>query len=562
MSEPGGGIRMRVLDGKGISSGIALGKAIVWKKGNLSDLPHKSLLTVDEEMNRLSIGMEAARQKIEETYRRTLESVGEEHAEVFSIHLMMLEDEDFMSPIATSIASGSTAEHAVWHTAEQLAREFARLDSEYMRARKDDVLDIARGLVSHLTGIKESLPDSSEPFILITRDLSPSETMGMDRRKLQAIVLEEGSTTSHAVILARSLGIPCIISARGVCSAASGKEIVIVDGGTGKITIDPDDGTVELYKGLVSVQVAEEEALHVIGKQKAVTRDGVHVPVFANIGSPEEAEAALDCGAEGIGLFRTEFLFMKRPVPPTEEEQVEAYRKVLEVMGDREVVIRTIDFGADKQVSYLSTKKEENPALGLRAIRLCLVHQDMFIIQLRALCRASVFGNLRIMIPMVSRLDDILRTKNLLEKVRMDLKEEGIPVREAIPFGIMVETPAAAVLSAEFAAHVDFFSIGTNDLTQYVLAADRMNEDVSPWYEEESPAVVALIGQTVVNAKAHSISVSICGEAAGNPVLAGKLLRMGVDKLSLSPPLIPRAKKAIGDLELMDQTDKPKTLTT
>ncbi|AEC02711.1 phosphoenolpyruvate--protein phosphotransferase [Parasphaerochaeta coccoides] len=541
---------MHSVDGKGISSGVAMGPGIVWRKTDSLGVSHASSLSVEAELIRFEKGLEDARKEIERTFRMAVDTAGEDHAQVFSIHLMMLEDDDFLSSVSSAIRSGATAEHAVWHTAEALAAEFAALDSEYMRARKDDILDIGRVLVSRLTGKTDMIPESAIPFILITSDLSPSETMSMDRKKIMAIVLEEGSVTSHAAILARSLGIPCIISARGACSAVLESERVIVDGEAGTMIVNPDEEMTGRYEKRIHAQKSEDQELRSIGKRKAVTKDGRHVPVFANIGSPEEVDEALSYGAEGVGLFRTEFLFMKRSAPPSEDEQVEAYRKVLEGMGDKKVVIRTLDFGADKQVSYLPTKKEENPALGLRAIRLCLTHKEMFITQLRALGRASVFGNLRIMIPMVSRLDEIIQTKELFEYVRMDLRKEGIAVRDSIPFGIMVETPAAAVLSAELAEHVDFFSIGTNDLTQYVLAADRMNEDVASWYDVENPAVMSLIRQTVANAKARSITVSICGEAAGNPVLAEKFLRMGVDELSMSSALIPQAKRAICGLNL------------
>jgi len=466
-------------------------------------------------------------------------------AQVFDIHKMMLDDPDFLDGVESEIASGMNAEYAVKSSADTLADFLGTLENEVMRGRAADVRDVSGRLIRILKGVGEADEAPDEEAIVLAEDLLPSQTVKLDRAKVAGFVTKRGSVTSHSVILAKTMGIPCIVGmGDGFDELPEAGEIAI-DGKTGEVLVAPTQSEREEFLRRAEKFRQMKEDLEKYRNMEAVTLSGHKVKVCANIGGVADADPALSFGADGVGLFRSEFLYLESADFPSEEKQFEAYKAVLEKMSPRPVVIRTLDLGSDKQAPYFDIPKEENPALGYRAIRICLKEPQIFRTQLRALLRASVFGKLQVMFPMITHLGQVLEIKKFIGQIKEELDSESVPYSKDVEFGIMVETPAAAVMSDELAAQVDFFSIGTNDLTQYTMAADRMNARIRDIFNPADPAVLRFIEMTAKAAHNNGIWVGICGESAADTVLTEFYMSIGIDELSVSPASIPAVKKAV-----------------
>ena len=458
---------------------------------------------------------------------------------------MMLEDPDFCDGVETAIASGLNAEYAVKSSADTLADFLGTLENEVMRERAADVRDVSGRLIRILKGIEETAESPNEEIIVLAEDLLPSQTVRLDRDKVVGFVTKRGSVTSHSVILAKTMGIPCIVGLSDGFDTLPESGELAIDGKTGEVLLNHSDSEREDFLKRVKMFRQQKETLEKYRSVEAVTSGGHRVKVCANIGSVADSDTAISFGADGVGLFRSEFLYLESASFPSEEKQFLAYKSVLEKMAPRPVVIRTLDLGSDKQAIYFDIPDKENPALGYRAIRICLNEPHIFRTQLRALLRASVYGRLQVMFPMITHLGQVLEIKKVLENIKDELKQEGIPFSEKIEFGIMVETPAAAVMSDVLAKEVDFFSIGTNDLTQYTMAADRMNSRIRDIFNPADPAVLRLIEMTARNAHENGIWVGICGESAADTSLTDFYVSLGIDELSVSPASIPAVKKAV-----------------
>ena len=531
--------------GKGVYSAIAIGKVSVLQK-SYTDTTRLKADDKNGEISRLEKAKNEAIAQLQKIYEKALADAGEESAQIFDIHLMMIDDEDYNDAIRDMIEEGFSAEYAVAETGKSFAATFSGMDDEYMRERAADVKDISNRIISCLKGEATENTDSGNDLIICAEDLSPSETMSFDKSKIAAFVTAYGSVNSHTAILARSMGIPAIIGiGRDFLSAVKNGDTAIVDGGTGELVVTPDKETLITMREKQQAEIKEKSLIEENRGKENITIDGTKIDIFANIGNPENVKNALLYDAGGIGLFRSEFIYLDRSSYPTEEEQFEIYRQVLSEMGDKKVVIRTLDIGSDKSSDYLDIPKEENPALGLRAIRLCLARPEIFKTQLRALFRASVCGNLAIMFPMISSVNELIEAKRICDKVKNELDEKNIPYDKNTEIGIMIETPAAAVISDLLAAEADFISIGTNDLTQYVLAVDRENGELDQFYDAYHPAVLRLIRMTVDNARQAGISCGICGELAADPAMTAHFLDWGVDMLSVSPGNILPLRKRI-----------------
>lgn len=548
VKESGG--EMQTIKGIAASNGIAIGKLKLCVK--LDDKIAKQPVTdVEAELKRVESAKEEAESALNQIYLDALKRVGEENSMIFQIHIMMLQDDDFFDAIQDCIKDEKVnAEYAVWQAAQQFSTMFAQMDDEYMRARSADVLDISKRLLGCLNPALDSGLDSlKEEAIVAASDLMPSETVQMDKSKVLAFITEQGSKSSHSAILARTMGIPAVV---GLCDAFSDLRdgvLTIVDGGAGDVIVEPDEATLKTYEEKRGAFLQHQKDLQQLKGTKAVTKSGVEIEINANIGHPSDVEMVLENDADGIGLFRSEFLYMESEDFPTEEQQFEAYKTVLEGMGGKRVIIRTLDLGADKQVPYLNIPKEENPAMGYRAIRISLDRQELFITQLRALVRASAFGKLAIMFPMITSVEQVKEIKELLEKVKADLTAEGVAFATDIEVGIMIETPASVVLSDLLAKEVDFFSVGTNDLTQYTLAVDRMNPQISAMYDPRHPAVLRMIQIAAENAKKAGIWIGICGESAADTELTKFYLDIGVDELSVTPGTVLELRKTVQQLD-------------
>ena len=537
------------LDGVAASEGVAVGPAFVHVPAEVE--PERESIAKDEvetELERFRAAVETVARELEQTAQRLREGGSEKEAGIFDAHVEMAEDPEFHSEVEERVRALESPEAAVLAVGEEYAGVFAAMEDEYMAARADDVRDVATQIATELMGGERvGLENLAEPSVILALNLAPSDTARIPKGMALGFVISEGSRTSHVSIMARSFGIPAVVGIGGPLEDALGAEVVALDGTEGYAIADPDEPTIAAFEEKQE-QLAEEAAeleeyIHV----EASTRDGRRIEVAANIGSAGEAEGALEWGAEGVGLFRTEFLFMQRPELPTEDEQYEAYREVAEAFGERPVIIRTLDVGGDKDLPGVDQPEEENPFLGWRGIRMCLDVPELFKPQLRAILRAAAHGNLRIMFPMVVDNVELRAAKEILDECREELEGEGEEIGE-VEVGIMVETPAAAIRAKDIAPEVAFFSIGTNDLVQYTLAADRGNERLTRLQSADHPAVLDLIEKTCEAARDAGIWVGMCGEAAGEPEMIPKLVELGVTELSMSAPSIPRAKKIVSEL--------------
>ena len=542
---------MKKFTGKGVYGAIAMGKISVFQKQDTL-IQRTSVKDTEAEKARVEAAKAAAAEQLQAIYEKALKEVGETNAQIFEIHMMMLEDDDYNESIQNIIDTQKVnAEYAVSITADNFAEMFSAMDDAYMQARAADVRDISDRIIANLTGNVAVQEDSGEKHVICADDLAPSETVSLDKDKVLAFVTAHGSSNSHTAILARNMNIPAVIGVGSdfLKEVQNGTE-AIVDGFTGEIFVEPDE---ETRRRLLEKQKADEEKkrllLELKGKEN-VTRDGTKVNIYANIGSVDNIGAVLLNDAGGIGLFRSEFLYLENNNYPNEEQQFLAYKRVLESMAGKKVIIRTLDIGADKQVDYFHLKKEDNPAMGYRAIRICLTRPEIFKTQLRALYRASIYGNLGVMFPMITSVSELEKILAICEEVKAELREQGVTYSDTIELGIMIETPAAAIISDRLAPMVDFFSVGTNDLTQYTLACDRQNPDIEPFIDTHHEAILRLIEMSARNAHANGAWIGICGELAADTTLTETFLRMGIDELSVSPAFVLKVRDAVRNVNL------------
>lgn len=541
---------MLVVKGKSVFSGITMGPLALFHRNTVSTA-RRRIKDTDAEVERFQEARLASIEQLKDMYEKAVQKVGEEEAAVFEVHQMMLDDDDYIDNIVTLISQKKiNAEAAVEETAQQFSEMFRSMDDAYMKERAADVLDISRRIQVQLCGGEANDFSAYDGVILAADDLAPSETLQLDTDKILGFVTSGGSTNSHTAILARTLGITAVVNTGTQLHTDVEGKTVIVDGFTGTVYLDPDSATLDKMKKKQAEAEERKIRLDAYRGKESVTVDGYKVNVFANIGNPDNVPQALANDAEGIGLFRSEFLYLENATYPTEEQQFEAYKKTVEMMEGKTVVIRTLDIGADKKVDYFDLKAEENPAMGMRAIRICLTRPTLFKTQLRALCRASAYGKIAIMFPMIISVDEVRRSRELLRQVQNELRHEGIAFDESMEVGIMIETPAAALISDELAKEVDFFSIGSNDLTQYTLAIDRQQTDLDNFFDPRHPALLRLIEMTVKNGHKEGIWVGICGELGADLSLTEDFLRMGVDELSVSPPAVLPLREKIGSINL------------
>ena len=541
---------MLVVKGKSVFSGITMGPLALFHRNTVSTA-RRRIKDTDAEVERFQEARLASIEQLKDMYEKAVQKVGEEEAAVFEVHQMMLDDDDYIDNIVTLISQEKiNAEAAVEETAQQFSEMFRSMDDAYMKERAADVLDISRRIQVQLCGGEANDFSAYDGVILAADDLAPSETLQLDTDKILGFVTSGGSTNSHTAILARTLGITAVVNTGTQLHTDVEGKTVIVDGFTGTVYLDPDPTTLDKMKKKQAEAEERKIRLEAYRGKGSVTVDGYKVNVFANIGNPDNVPQALANDAEGIGLFRSEFLYLENATYPTEEQQFEAYKKTVEMMGGKTVVIRTLDIGADKKVDYFDLKAEENPAMGMRAIRICLTRPTLFKTQLRALCRASAYGKIAIMFPMIISVDEVRRSRELLRQVQNELRHEGIAFDESMEVGIMIETPAAALISDELAKEVDFFSIGSNDLTQYTLAIDRQQTDLDNFFDPHHPALLRLIEMTVKNGHKEGVWVGICGELGADLSLTEDFLRMGVDELSVSPPSVLPLREKIGSIDL------------
>ena len=533
--------------GKSVLKGIAIGRIYLYKKQEYV-LKQETIENPEAEIERMEKAKETATEQLEELYQKALKEAGEEQAMIFDVHKIMLDDADYLDSIRGLIRDEKmNAEFAVNLTGENFAGIFASMDDEYMKARSADVLDISKRLIRILAGVGEEGIASEEPVVLLADDLSPSETVQMDKSKILAIVTKHGSTNSHTAILARSMNIPALVQTDVALLEEYSGAKAVVDGFSGTFIINPEEDVLEKSVQKKMEYEKERTALQELKGKDNVTTDGRRINLYANIGNVSDVDKVLDSDAGGIGLFRSEFIYLGREDYPTEEEQFVIYKEVLSRMQGKKVIIRTLDIGADKQVDYFKLPHEENPAMGYRAIRICLDRPEVFKTQLRAIYRASAFGTAAIMFPMIISVKEIRKIKEIVEEVKTELTKEGISFNR-VELGIMVETPAAAVISDELAKEVEFFSIGTNDLTQYTLAIDRQNQNLDNFYDSHHEAILRLIKMTVENGHKEGIWVGICGELASDTTLTRTFVDMGVDELSVSPTYVLSVRKAVRDI--------------
>lgn len=535
---------MQIYKGKSVFGGIAIGKISVYKKDEQL-VKRVKIEDADAEMERYTAARNIATAQLQKLYDKALKEVGEANAAIFEVHQMMLEDEDYNESVENIIHSQMVnAEYAVASTADNFAQMFEAMDDDYMRGRAADVRDISERVITVLAGGAGSGLDSDEPVIIAADDLAPSETVQLDKDKVLSFVTAHGSENSHMAILARTMGIPALIGTGIDLDETVDGKLGIVDGTNGVVYVDPDAELLEEMKKKQQEEQEKKRLLQTLKGKENITLDGQKVMLYANVGNIKDLGIALQNDAGGIGLFRSEFIYLGQDHYPTEEEQFQIYKTVAETMAGRRVIIRTLDIGADKQCDYFELDKEDNPAMGLRAIRICLTRPEIFKTQLRALFRASVYGNINIMYPMIISVDEVRQIKAIVEEVKAELAEQGIEYGNPAQ-GIMIETPASVMMSRELAEEVDFFSIGTNDLTQYTLAIDRQNSRLDKFFDSHHPAVLRMIQMTVENAHKAGIWCGICGELGADQALTKDFLAMGVDELSVSPGSILPLRKII-----------------
>lgn len=542
---------MTTYKGKGVYGAVAVGKISVFKRQDVQ-VKREKVENTDNELKRLEDAKAAAITQLGEIYEKALKEVGEANAAIFDIHMMMVEDEDYNDAIVEMITSQNVnAEYAVAITGDNFAEMFAAMDDAYMQARSADVRDISNRIINCLMSSVTNEEKSNEPVIICADDLAPSETVSLDKDKVLAFVTAHGSSNSHTAILARNMNIPAIIGVgEEFLSAVKDGDIAVANGFTGEFILDPDAETIEAAEMKRAEEQEKKELLQKLKGKENVTLDGRKINVYANIGSADNIGAVLLNDAGGIGLFRSEFLYLENSDYPTEDEQFKIYKRVLESMAGKKVIIRTLDIGADKQCDYFNMPKEENPALGIRAIRLCLNRPEIFRTQLRALFRASAFGNLGIMFPMIANVWELEEIIAMCESVKAELRKDSIEYSEETELGIMIETPAAALISHKLAPMVDFFSVGTNDLTQYTLACDRQNPDIDRFCDTHHEAVLKLIEMAAESAHRYGKWIGICGELAADTTLTETFLRIGIDELSVSPSFVLKVRDTVRSIDL------------
>ena len=540
---------MEQIFGKGVSKGVAAGPISFYRRAS-GVIPRHEVSDTAAELERFRAARETAKEQLAKLYDKALAEAGEDAAMLFEAHQMMLDDLDFVESIEGMIENDRVnAEAAVSDTGAQFAEMFAAMDDSYMQARAADIRDISTRVIGILTGEGESGIVSDVPCIVAADDLAPSETVQLDKSLILGFITSAGSANSHTAILARTMGIPAIISAGDALQPEMEGKYAIIDGQTGEAVIEPDDAERERLLKKQAKEKALKELLDQLKGKPNVTKDGRNVMVYCNIGSPADIDAVLQNDGGGIGLFRSEFLYLQGSDYPTEDEQFEAYKTVAERMGGRRVIIRTLDIGADKQADYFHLDKEENPAMGLRAIRICLTRPEVFRTQLRALYRASAYGKIAIMFPMITSVWEVQEIKRICRNIRAELAEEGVPMADKVELGIMIETPAAVMMSAELAHEVDFFSVGTNDLTQYTLAVDRQGVGLDRFFDAHHPAVLRMLRMAAENAHKAGIWIGICGELGADAVLIETFLSMGIDELSVSPSAVLPLRSAIRSID-------------
>lgn len=529
---------MITISGKSVFGGVSIGKILFYQR-NDKVIKREHVDDVDAEWKRFQDAKDQAVEQLKGLYEKALEDVGEANAMIFEIHQMMLEDLDYLESIENIIRTQEVnAEYAVATTADNFAAMFSAMDDAYMQGRAADVKDVSERVLNILSGADTGLQEMNEPCIIAADDLAPSETVQLDKSKVLGFATMYGSSNSHTAILARTMNIPAVIGLGEDLKAEYNGKDAIIDGFTGTLYIEPDEETMKAMQEKRAKDLEQRALLEQLKGKENVTKSGQKINVYANIGNVSDLGAVLKNDAGGIGLFRSEFLYLENSDFPTEEQQFAVYKKVAESMAGKKVIIRTLDIGADKQVDYFGLDKEENPALGYRAIRICLTRPEIFKTQLRALYRAAVFGNISIMFPMIISVKEVQKIKEIIAEVKEELKSEGIPYKEDVELGIMIETPASVMVSRELAKEVDFFSVGTNDLTQYTLAIDRQNSKLDEFYDPHHPAVLRMIRMAAESAHAEGAWIGICGELGADLELTEEFLKMGLDELSVSPSMV------------------------
>lgn len=538
---------MVTLTGKSVFGGIAIGKIAFYKR-NERQIKRLHVDDTENEVKRFEEAKQTAINQLQDLFEKAVKEVGEDNAILFEMHQIMLEDLDYNESVLHIITGQEVnAEYAVSTTADNFAKMFSAMDDAYMQGRAADIRDISERVLNVLSGAGKSGIDTDEPVIVAADDLVPSETVQLDKRKVLGFATMYGTVNSHTAILARTMNIPAVIGLEQALSSDYDGAMAVIDGFEGKIYIDPDKKTLEIMKHRQAESERQRKLLQELRGKETITKSGKKIELYANIGNSADVSLVLQNDADGIGLFRSEFLYLGNSTFPTEEQQFAVYKQVAENMAGKKVIIRTLDIGADKQVDYFGLEKEQNPAMGYRAIRICLTRQEIFRTQLRALLRASAFGQIAVMFPMVISVEEVKQIKEILESVKQELRMVGVKFREDMEIGVMIETPASVMISRELAKEVDFFSIGTNDLTQYTLAIDRQNPKLDAFYDAHHPAVLSMIRMVVENAHVEGKWVGICGELGADLELTEMFLEMGLDELSVSPSMILPLRKKIRD---------------
>ena len=540
---------MQIFEGKSVFGGIAMGKIRVYKK-DAQQVKRVKVADEEAEIARYVQARDTAMQQLQQLYEKALQEIGETNAAIFEVHQMMLEDDDYNESVENIIRMEQVnAEYAVASTGDNFAEMFASMDDDYMRGRAADVRDISERVIGILSGAADDGIAADEPVIIVADDLAPSETVQMDKSKVLSFVTIHGSLNSHTAILARTMSIPALVGTNIDAADALNGRFAVVDGAAGKLYVEPDEETMQQLEQKKQAFMEQKELLETLKGKENVTLDGRKIMLYANIGNSKDLATVIQNDAGGIGLFRSEFIYLERDHFPTEDEQFQIYKQVAQTMAGKRVIIRTLDIGADKQCDYFEMEKEENPAMGCRAIRICLTRPEIFKTQLRALFRASAFGKVAIMYPMITSVSEVRRIKEIVAEVRAELDAQGVAYGE-VEQGIMIETPAAVMISDDLAAEVDFFSIGTNDLTQYTLAIDRQNIKLDEFFDPHHPAVLRMIQMVVENAHKKGIWVGICGELGADLSLTQTFLKMGVDELSVSPGRILPLRKIVRETDV------------